>query len=78
HMGPAPGVRVFAAATSRSEVEWSASEILRLTREEGLRFREIQVVARGFDRYAGLVVEIFRRYEIPLFLVEVTDVLQKP
>ena len=78
HMGPAPGVRVFAAATSRSEVEWSASEILRLTREEGLRFRDIQVVARGFDRYAGLVEEIFRRYEIPLFLDEVTDVLQKP
>lgn len=76
--GTAPEIRVFSAITSRSEVEWTASEILRLVRERGLRFRDIQVVARGFEAYSSLVEEVFRRYEIPLFLDVVTDVLQKP
>ena len=76
--GPAEGVALFTAVTPRSEVEWTASEILRLVREEGLRFREIGVVARGFDAYAPLIEEVFGRYGIPVFLDSVTDVLQKP
>ena len=76
--GTAEGVRLFTAVTPRSEVEWTASEILRLVREEGLRFREIGVVARGFDAYAPLIEEVFGRYGIPVFLDSVTDVLQKP
>lgn len=75
---PAPGVRLFTAVTPRSEVEWTASEILRLVREEGLRFREIGVVARGFDSYAPLIEEVFRRYDVPVFLDSMTDILQKP
>ena len=76
--GSPEGLRLFTAATPRSEVEWTAAEILRLTRSEGLRFREIGVVARGFDRYAPLVEEVFARYEVPVFLDSMTDVLQKP
>ena len=74
----APEVRLFAAQTPRSEVEWTASELLRLTREEGFRFRDIAVAARSFDRYAALVEEVFGRYDIPVFLDDMTDILQKP
>ena len=76
--GPAEGVRLFTAVTPRSEVEWTAAEILRLVREEGLRYREISVVARGFDAYAPLIEEVFGRYGIPVFLDSMTDILQKP
>ena len=76
--GPAEGVRLFTAVTPRSEVEWTAAEILRLVREEGLRYREISVVARGFDAYAPLIEEVFGRYGVPVFLDSMTDILQKP
>ena len=76
--GETEGVKLFTAVSPRSEVEWTAAEILRLVREEGLRFREIGVVARGFDAYAPLIEEVFGRYGIPVFLDSVTDVLQKP
>lgn len=69
---------LFRAELPRSEVEWTASEILRLVREEGFRFRDIAVAARGFDRYAPLVEEVFARYGVPVFLDSMTDVLQKP
>lgn len=71
-------VRLYAALSPRSEVEWTASEILRLVREEGYRFRDIAVAGRGFDRYGTLVEEVFGRYGIPVFLDEMTDILQKP
>ncbi len=74
----APEVALFSAAFPRSEVEWTASEVLRLVREEGLRFRDIAVAARGFDRYAPLMEEVFHRYGIPVFLDGATDILQKP
>lgn len=74
----APEITLFAALSPRAEVEWTASELLRLVREEGYRFREVGVVARGFDRYAPLVEEVFHRYGIPVFLDAVTDILQKP
>ena len=75
---PARGVNLFTALTPRSELEWTAAEILRLVREEGLRFREIAVTARGFERYSALADEVFGRYGIPVFLDNMTDILQKP
>ena len=75
---PAPDVALFTAVSPRSELEWTASEILRLVREEGLRFRDIAVTARGFDRYSALAEEVFGRYGIPVFLDAMTDILQKP
>lgn len=75
---PAPEIGLFSALRPRSEVEYAASEVLRLVREEGCRFRDIALVARGFERYAPLVEEIFPRYGIPVFLDAMTDILQKP
>lgn len=71
-------VELYQAENPRSEVERMAAEILRLVREEGHRFRDIAVVGRGVESYATLVDEIFRRYDIPVFMDNMTDVLQKP
>lgn len=78
YRGASNTVGMFSALTARSETEWTASEILRLVRDEGCRYRDITVVVRGFDRYAPLVEEVFARYGIPVFLDEMTDILQKP
>ena len=71
-------VEVYAAASPRTEVERTAAEILRLVREEGLRFRDVAVCARDFGPYSDLVESVFEKYGVPVFLSTVTDVLQKP
>ena len=67
-----------AAASPRQEVEWCASEILRLLREEGLRCRDIAVCARRLDGYGELIESTFARYGVPVFLSAMEDVLEKP
>lgn len=80
---PAPAlcggaVELFQAATVRGEVEWTAARILRLVREEGLRFRDIGVVARNYGTYRDLVESVFGRYGVPVFSSAMTDILEKP
>lgn len=71
-------VRLINADTPYAEVEYAAGEIRRLAREEGLRWRDITVAARTMEDYADLVETIFGRYEIPVFLGQREDILQKP
>ena len=71
-------VELFRASTPRSEVEWAASRILRLVREEGLRFRDVAVAARDYGSYRDLVESVFPRYGIPVFSSVMTDILEKP
>lgn len=79
---PWPGaperVALFRADSPRSEVEWAAAELRRLTREEGLRFRDIVVAARSFDTYQALVETVFPQYGLPVFTSAMTDILEKP
>ena len=71
-------VQLYSALTPRSEVEWVASQIRMLVRTKGLRYREIGVVARGFERYQDLVESIFPRYEVPVFTSAMSSILEKP
>ncbi|MCG0237808.1 MAG: helicase-exonuclease AddAB subunit AddB [Firmicutes bacterium] len=65
---PTEAVEVVTAANRRAEVEAAAAEVLRLVREEGLRFREIGVVTRDLEAYDGLVRAIFTARGIPHFI----------
>lgn len=71
-------VQLFAAPDPRTEVEWTAAKILELVREQGLRYRDIGVVARGYERYDGLVESVFDRCGIPVFRSAMSDILRKP
>lgn len=73
-----PDIAVFAADSPRSEVEYAAAAILKLTREKGWRFRDFAVAARNFDAYADQVESVFALYGLPVFLSTVTDILEKP
>ena len=76
---PAGGaVELFAARTPRSEVEWAAARILRLVREEGLRFRDIAVAAREFGSYSALIESVFPRCGVSVFCSAMHDILDKP
>ena len=72
------GISLYAAHNSAGEVERAASEILRLVREEGYRFRDIAVTARSMEDYGPLIETIFPRYGVPVFLGQMSDILQKP
>ena len=76
---PANGaVELFRGSNMRGEVEWTAARIRTLVREEGLRYRDIGVVARDYEAYRHLVESIFPRYEVPVFSSGMTDILEKP
>lgn len=68
----------LSAPTPRQEVEWVAAEMRRLAREEGYRWRDMALCARTFSPYEGLVDSVMGRYDIPVFLSTMSDVLQKP
>lgn len=71
-------VRLHRASGMFSEVEFVASDILRLVREQGCRFRDIAVVARNIDDYAATIENVFERYSIPFYLSRRSDILEKP
>ncbi|MFI3249654.1 MAG: PD-(D/E)XK nuclease family protein [Eubacteriales bacterium] len=71
-------ISVFCADSTRSEVEWTAGEILKLVQEQGYRYREIAVVARDFEPYRHLVDSVYKRYNIPVFPSGVNSILDKP
>lgn len=63
-----PEVTIVSAQTRYDEAEYAARAIRRLVREEGMRYREIAVIARKEEDYAGIVEGAFARYGIPCFL----------
>jgi ATP-dependent helicase/nuclease subunit B len=71
-------VELFQASNARAEVEWAAARILQLVRDDGLRFRDIGVVARDYGVYRDLVETVFPRYGVPVFSSAMTDILEKP
>ncbi|MGE5592833.1 MAG: helicase-exonuclease AddAB subunit AddB [Betaproteobacteria bacterium] len=62
------GIRLVAAANPRAEVEAAAREILRLAREDGVRFRDIGVIVGDLEAYHDLIEPIFKDHGIPFFI----------
>lgn len=71
-------VRYGKLKNPREELLFAAGEIRRLVQEEGFRYRDIALTARTMERYWEPMEGIFAQYEIPVFLSDMTDVLQKP
>ena len=65
---PAKEVCVSRFANLYEEADGVAREIHRLAREEGLRYREIAVIARNIEDYNGILDAALERYEIPYFM----------
>ncbi len=76
--GENQAVTLIAAETPVSECEIAAAELIRLVRDEGYRWRELAVMARGFDSYEPILDNIFSHYGVPVFLNRKSDILQKP
>jgi ATP-dependent helicase/nuclease subunit B len=59
-------------------MEHVAEEILHLVRDKGYHFRDITVVSRTLEEWGDRMQTVFGRYQIPCFLSQVDDILQKP
>ena len=61
------GVQIVEAATRRLEAEAAAADILRLAREQGMRWRDIAVLVREEDAYGDMFALTLEDYGIPFF-----------
>lgn len=64
--------------TPYTEMERTAEEILYLVRDKGYHLRDISVVARSLEGWEDRMDSVFGRYNIPIFLGRMDDILQKP
>ena len=75
--GPAP-IRLLRAQSMSVECEEAAALCLSLVRDRGCRWRDIAIVARGFEDYRGTLESVFRHYGVPLFTAARSDLMGKP
>ncbi|WP_372503687.1 helicase-exonuclease AddAB subunit AddB [Acididesulfobacillus acetoxydans] len=71
-------IRIAAAPNRRAEVEGTAREVLRLARDEGLHWYEMALLTRDMPGYARIIEDVFREYNIPLFLDQKRSVAHHP
>lgn len=63
----APYIKLHGAMDIYSEMDFVAANIIKLVRDEGLRFREVAVVARDTAPYIRALQTAFERFGIPYF-----------
>lgn len=76
--GEPNGIRLTAAVNRRAEVEGAARDILRLVREERLRYRDIAVTVRNAEAYGDLLSTTFADFGIPHFFDQKRSVMHHP
>ncbi|MFB6286515.1 MAG: helicase-exonuclease AddAB subunit AddB [Candidatus Bipolaricaulia bacterium] len=72
------GLGVLAAPDRRAEVEAAAREVLRLARDDGMRYRDIVLSVRELDVYHDLIEEVFPAHGIPVFIDRRRSVAHHP
>ena len=73
-----PEISLHTAANPMGEVVFAARTISRLVKEQGLRYREIAVIAGDLPSYGNYVKKTFEEYEIPFFIDQTVQVLLNP
>ena len=71
-------VTLVHADTPFAECMHAAARIRRMVRETGARWRDFAVAARDGESYAAALEMAMARCDVPIFMSEKTDLLQKP
>ena len=69
-------IKLFLANNSYSEMEYIATEILRLVKEENYKYNEIAIISNNLDEYSLDCKIVFDKYNIPIFIDEKKDLNQ--
>ena len=76
--GGEPRIIIRTAKNPMEEVRLAASEISRMARQQGIRYREIGVIAGDLQAYESYVRNIFEEYESPCFVDQTVQILFNP
>ncbi len=71
-------VQLFVADNPYVEAEMVGAEIVRLCREEGMRYRDFGVVARNLSGYEDVLEQVFGMFDIPYFTDRKEPVVSHP
>jgi len=71
-------VRVVSAEDERREAYFAASQIDRLVRQEGLRYRDIAVIASDIEAYEHYLRAYLEDYQVPYFIDRQKSLNQHP
>ncbi len=71
------GVKLYSLSDPQEECEFAAS-LCRKAMGEGMRCRNMVVACSDMETYAPLLESAFQKWQVPLFLGEKSDILQKP
>lgn len=58
-----------------SEVKHTASKILSLCRDEGMKFKDIAVICSNLEAYSGIISDVFNKFNIRTFIDEKTPLI---
>ena len=71
-------IHVISAPNERMEVQFVARKIMRLVKENQLRYRDIAVIASDIERYQPYIAAYFEDYGIPFFIDKRKPLNQHP
>ncbi len=69
-------IKLFLAENKYAEIEHIATNIVKLVRDEGYRYKDIAVICKNIEDYSSLCKAIFDEYEIPVFIDTKKDITQ--
>lgn len=70
---------IFAAANSKySELEFIASEIHKLVRTDGYRYRDFAVITGNCDEYTAIAESVFSKLNVPIYLDKKLPLIETP
>lgn len=71
-------IALFSSVSIFAEIEAAAQDIVRLCRDQGMRYKDIAVVTGNLGSYGRLIEVIFEEYEIPCFLDQKAEIVDHP
>lgn len=66
--GVAEGLQIYLAENEYDEINFALSGILKLVREQGMRYRDIVLMTRDLPAYQNILESAFEKYGIPYFI----------
>ena len=76
--GDGSPVELYRAESMAAECELAAARAIELVRDRDCRWRDIAILARGFEDYRGSLESIFRHYGVTLYTARKSDLMSKP
>lgn len=74
----ADSITITACPTKQEEIAFAAGKIVRLVREQGLRYKEIAIVTNAMGAYEKSLRSILREYGIPCFIDSRREITSHP